>query len=505
MEINEPPAPMKLKRSSEASRQVRRQTRRRWAFHLNAGLALLLAAAIGGMVHYLASRHYVRWDWSRSKAFTLSDKTLLLLDSLDREVQAIVFFQPGEDLYNDIENLLREYQYASPHLRVEHVDPDRQPLRARQLMEAYKVEENNVVVFDAGGGRSCFVPAKAIADYDYSPVKEGKAPIRKAFRGEESFSSALQRITHGDAPVVYFLGGHGECMTDDFTKGLGLSELARLIRQDNIEIKPLLLGEEKNVPADCRALVVAGPRHRLAQPELDRIAEYLRQRGRALFLLDGGTDSGLEALLRIWGVCVGDDQVVDATRTWTGRELFTSQYGAHPVTARMQNLSAVFDRPRSVQPCPERTAESLRADRPKVTPLALSSEKGWAERDYDQNPMKYDPARDLPGPVSVAVAVEKGPIPGIDVQIPPTRMVVFGDIGFVVNGSIISGNGDLFMNALNWVLDRQELMGIAPKPVETSRLDLDARQIRSLGWLVIGGLPGVVAAIGLFVWLVRRR
>ena len=57
---------------------------------------------------------------------------------------------------------------------------------------------------------------------------------------------------------------------------------------------------------------------------------------------------------------------------------------------------------------------------------------------------------------------------------------------------------------MNWLLDRKELMAIAPKPLEDVRLMLDRRQLRLLGWLVIGVLPGLVAVWGVLVWLRRR-
>jgi hypothetical protein len=46
--------------------------------------------------------------------------------------------------------------------------------------------------------------------------------------------------------------------------------------------------------------------------------------------------------------------------------------------------------------------------------------------------MKFDPGRDRPGPVG-SRRREKGPVPGFDVQIRPTRIVVFGDSDFVAN------------------------------------------------------------------------
>ena len=123
----------------------------------------------------------------------------------------------------------------------------------------------------------------------------------------------------------------------------------------------------------------------------------------------------------------------------------------------------------------------------------------------DARPARFDADVDAPGPVSVAVAVERGgAAAAAAVPIPPTRLVVFGDSMFIANGGIVSGNADLFMSALNWVLDRGELLAIAPKSLDQMRLDLEPKQVRGLGWILIGGLPLAAAMMGGIVMRARR-
>ena len=69
-------------------------------------------------------------------------------------------------------------------------------------------------------------------------------------------------------------------------------------------------------------------------------------------------------------------------------------------------------------------SKTASADRPQVTQLVLSSKNSWAESQPDQVPAKYDKGTDdLSGPVSRAVAVEKGDKAGLlDMQIRPARL-----------------------------------------------------------------------------------
>ncbi len=491
--------------TASARKSIRR--RRRWKVFigLNVTVALALALLLVGLVNGLASRYYLRTDVSRTGLYDLSDLTRYLLGGLTHTVDVIIFFQRGDETYHDIDNLLREYQYHTPLLRVEYVDPDRNLARTEELARQYDVTEPNVVIVHSEG-RTRIVPASDIVQYDYSGVRNGMTPVRAQFMGEQALSSAIHAVTQMQAPKVYFLSGHGERRIDNFDPYVGYSSIAKRMRRDNVELDVLILGETARIPEDADALIIAGPNRRLSQPELDLIHAYLEQSGRVMMLVDSMTRTGLETVLVRWGVQLGDDVVVDPGRTLTGRELIVTEYGFHPVTEHIRGITSVFYMPRSVEPLPRQVAGAAdHADKPHVTVLARTSEQGWAERDPDRTPVRFDPEVDRPGPISIAVAVERGPVPGIDVQIRPTRMVVFGDSGFVSNGGLTGGDEDFFMSAFNWLLDRDELMAIAPKPIDTVRLVLDKHQIRRLLWLTVFIMPATAGVFGWLVWLRRRR
>ena len=475
---------------------------RRLLFGLNAVIAVLLAAVLLLMLNYLAYRHYRRWDISRGGFYRLSEKTLQVLGGITGEVRVVVFFQPSHDLYEDVRNLLKEYAYHCPLLAIEWVDPDRDLARTEELASKYRVSEANVVVFDADG-RVKYVNSSDLVEMDLTPLRWGETPRMTAFKGEQAFSSALQSITQGRRPIIYFLQGHGERDPEDFSRVNGYSEIARKIREDNAEVRMLNLGRDRRVPDDGDVLVIAGPRKALASAELEAVRAYLDRKGNLFLLLDAMTTCGLETMLRSeWGVELSDDVVVDGTRTLTGRELFVTEYPPHPITIPLRKVSTVFYLPRSVEPMD--TASGETAGQPKLAPLARCSVSGWAERDLSQSPMKFDPGVDRPGPVTIAAAVEKGGPVRLDLDIRPARLVVIGDSDFVANGGMTGGNADFFLNALNWLVERETLLAIEPRPVQEIRLIMTRGQLRALFWVVVAGLPGWVALVGLIVWWRRR-
>ena len=50
------------------------------------GAGIVLVLALFAMVNYLAMRHYQRFDWTSSKLYSLSEKTLSVARGIDREI-----------------------------------------------------------------------------------------------------------------------------------------------------------------------------------------------------------------------------------------------------------------------------------------------------------------------------------------------------------------------------------------------------------------------------------
>lgn len=467
---------------------------------LNTGAALLLAAGVVLMINYLSYRHYYRIDLSSTQRYALSPKTTALLESLDKPVNITVFFQPGNVLYEDIHNLLREYQLYSKQLNIQWVNPDRDPARIEEIAAKYNITELNVVVFEHNG-RSDYVRRDDIAQIDES---SGVDKI-VSFRGEQAFSSAIQGVVQETAPKVYFLTGHGECDLENFDQRTGYSSIRQMIENDNMDVHTLELSMDKQIPEDCAVLIVAGTAQRMSETEADMIAVWIRHSGRLMILADAGRTSGLEPMLLDWGVRVDGRLVVDIQNTMTGLDVVFYPNSQHPSTKALGKVKSSFYRPCLVEPY---TTESNTADRPQVTPLAASSSKSWLESRPNQTPPTFDTnTGDRLGPVSMAVAVEKGATDGLlDMQIRPARIIVFGDSGFISNSGLLGGgNASLFLSTLNWLTDREQLMEIAPRPVGDTRLKLTRSDTQLLFWSMVGGIPATAAFLGLILWLRRRK
>jgi len=474
-------------------------------------VGVILALALTGMINWLGARHYVRGDWTRSKVYTLSQKTLGILKGLDQDVKVIVFMTPGSQLYPQVSELLSRYAAASDKITVETIDPDRERLKTQQLAQQYGISAANTVVFSAGD-RTKYVTSDQMAEMDYSGMQMGQAPKIKAFKGEEQFTAAILSLVAPRVPKVYVVTGHGEASVaggGGAQSGRSIHTLIEALKRENMTAADTsLLGG--TIPEDADVLAILGPTAPYSEAEVDLLQGYLAKGGRVLVCLDplierDGTMGAtrLEGLLGTWGVKVNDDLVVDPSRRLPFFDLsavYLQDFRPHPVTTGMEGLAVLFPVTRSL------AAES--GDGHTATDLVMTSSDGWGETDLKAllagQPVKKDDS-DVQGPVAVAVASQGSSTEGAPPS-NPFRLVAFGDSDFLTDAQIANaGNQTLALNAFNWLAARNEALGIAPHDVEQVNLFLDAGQMTSILLICLLAMPGAAILAGVLVWRRRRH
>jgi ABC-type uncharacterized transport system involved in gliding motility auxiliary subunit len=82
---------------------------------------------------------------------------------------------------------------------------------------------------------------------------------------------------------------------------------------------------------------------------------------------------------------------------------------------------------------------------------------------------------------------------------------VFGDSDFASNLALgISGNRDLFMNAISWLAQQENLIAIRPKDADDRRVTMTANQQLRVMILALFVVPIVVFGTGIYAWWRRR-
>ena len=471
-------------------------------FGVLVGIAAFLAIVM--MVNFLAARNFRRVSLSEGRVAPLAPVTLQVLAALTNDQQVTLYFDPDETLYATILQSLRQYANASPRVKITTVDYQREPDKATETQRKYNLPPTvkDVVIF-AIGERSRIVRQGELSEFDTRQLLSGQSQAvkRKSFTGESYFTSAILTLMEGRKLTAYYLLGHKE--HDPSTAGTtsGYGKFIELLQRGN-GLTPfgLTLAGTNPVPADCSLLVIAGPFTPLHADEVNQLNNYLNRGGRALVLLPENSNAGLELLLRTWGVELGDDRVTDPAGNRQDSFLILNNFGEHEIVRPFgptQN-GLVLATPRSVTP---RSAASAGSDAPQVRALVSTSPSGKAIG--SRGSRQFDPSVDKSGVIHVAVAVERGGLRSVEGG--STRMIVVGDSFFLANAMIDNSvNRDFAANAINWLVDRPKLVGIAPQVVREYQFNMSDAQLRSVQWIVLAGVPGAILGFGLLVWWRRQ-
>ncbi|HEV2387102.1 MAG TPA: Gldg family protein [Candidatus Acidoferrales bacterium] len=424
-------------------------------------LAILSAANV------LAFRHDKRLDMTTEKLYSLSDQSKRIAAGLNRDVDFLYF---SKDASTRLDELMAEYRTINRRIRFQRVDPVAQLPLARQ----YNVRQMGEMV-----------------------ATSNNHTVHLQDTQEQDITNALLQLTHDTVKTVCFVTGHGEKSIDDSGND-GYSAVKDALTKETYQTKAVNLVTADGVPPECTVLVIPGPTKALFPQEAAMVGKYLANGGKLFALVDPDTDSGLDSVFQAWNVKVGDNTVIDASGV--GRLFGTGpavplvhDYGDSPITQGLQGTMTFYPLARTVEV----------ADKSKTDPVDIELLKtlsaSWATPKITGTTVSFDPKKDTRGPLSLGVSADRKE------GSKDARLVAIGNSLFATNHwERLQGNGDLFLNAISWLAQDQDLISIRPKNPTSRQVTMTESQQRMLTWLSLGILPGLVVIAGIGIWWRRR-
>jgi ABC-type uncharacterized transport system involved in gliding motility auxiliary subunit len=276
------------------------------------------------------------------------------------------------------------------------------------------------------------------------------------------------------------------------------------LERKNYTVKTLNLLAENKIPEDATLIVIAGPRKPVADTEVELLDLYLSGGGALIVMQEPlpvtdfgeAADPMVDYLAQTWGITLGEDILIDQTSTQPFAP-YAAEYGEHAITQKMQRITSQFPTARSV------TISSTESS-PSLVELVRTAPNSWAETDLvaleDQSAqISFNEGQDMAGPVSLAVVAENFETSG--------RLVVFGDSDFAADTAFQAfGNGDLFVNSVDWAAGQEDLINLTPKQ-NTQRLMIPPQRY-TMNLILLGSvfvIPGLALLAGVAVFFQRRR
>ena len=466
---------------------------------------------------YMSVRYPLRYDMTTAGLHSLSEQTETMLNRLEKPVHVSFFHDPK---MRETVELYQLMAGESDRLTVEFHDPMLNPAAAR-LKEVQ------------------FAGTAVMTSEDRTLQVHGHT--------ETDIANGILRVSQGAKQLVCFLDGHGEADPfsteghdhlegmageDGHSHGMGaqyvlherhgFAKARHSLEALNYEVGKIALTQSSNDLGDCGVLVVAGPKIPLLPGEVETIDDYLAKGGNGFFMLEPFVDTGLEPLIRAYGIVLDQTIVIDdASHYWADPSApAVTSYNHHQV-ARELPLT-FFPGARSLSPTSERMAGTA------VTAIANSSSNSFGETNTDQ--ASFDAGEDPAGPLTLMAVASRRPTTEADLKISDlgpkvdspkatlassrsngpevtgrSRIAVIGDVDFATNSFFhFLGNGNLFLNTINYLAAQENLIGLEPRTYDLPRLSVTNRQIKATFVLSVMFLPALLGLIGVAVWWRQR-
>lgn len=447
-------------------------------------VTLVLINIIAGSVPW-------KYDMTFEKIFSLSDQTKNVLDSLNKNINIVAFYQEGKEDAT-VKVLLDEYVKAgNGKIKVEYADAEKSPMIAKKYDKDNQGVLNESIIFESEGN---------IKKINSSDIYTLNNAYGKSFSGEQQFTGAILYVASPRLSKVYFIEGHQETNMNE-----ELFKLKGKIEAEASVVEGLNMIKSGGIPGDADAIVVVSPKRDIGNEEKEVLKEYLSTGGRALFLFDVlGADAQLpnfSDIMKTFGIGVKNNFVVENDRSsfYSNNNMYlVPNYTEHAIVEGIKSESLAIILPYSLN------LELLKSEDRNliVEPILKTSDKSWSR--YNLNDASPDKGEgDVAGPADVAVSVTRD---NTDDRYRDTKIVVVGNAKFIENSMLdIQGNIDLFMNSLNWIMDKKDAISIRAKMMNSNQLIVKGAGYIALLAVSILVIPMLAFGTGLIIWLRRRH
>lgn len=212
-------------------------------------------------------------DLTESKLFTVTEKSKELIGKIPDEDKIQIYMLDYNENDNTVD-LVKQYTKIKNNITVEVSRiADRQDLAMQY--ELYTSEDGSTYsqILIICGDKYKVIKYSDLTTYDYTNltlVDVTEQRITNAILGVSSIGKVIQ---------VYFLTGH-----EENTVEIALQTFKRQLELENYEVKELNIEEQKEIPEDCKTLIISSPTKDFTDFEKTKIEEYVKSGGNILWM-----------------------------------------------------------------------------------------------------------------------------------------------------------------------------------------------------------------------------
>lgn len=435
------------------------------------GLIALLA------INTLGLRRSHTMDFSTGGIHSLADQSVKIVESLKEDLVVYFFYREGQENIENIRavftSLMRRYQDKSKFVRLEYVEMNSRP----DLTAKFDVKDAAQVAWLEYQGR--------------------RARVTKV--DEQEITSAMVKVIREKEKKVYFLTGQGQLGFEPREDGLSVNGLKQTLEGNRYSVLSFSMTEKLEVPSDADMVFVVGPQAPLQGAEVKALEAYLQRGGSLVLALAPNVKSGLDPLLEKVGIRLGTDWLARIISMGQGLavdpanalgSVFSKE---HAITKSFGDDMVVrFRLPTSIENAGSTPAGMTSTDLVR----SAAATAGFASLKFD-GPGKR-------GPFTLVRAV-KGKWPGAEATAPEFNLVVSSDHQWLSDLLMQNPrNRDLAVNTASYLSKEENLIGIAPKQLGVTEIQMTSTGMAALVLGFALPLPILLLGYASFLWYRRR-
>ena len=466
--------------------------------------ALIVCGALGVAIaaNVALYRHDVHFDATREGLNTPPQQLTDLAGQLRSPLSLTYFYNASDPNALGVRDMVETAARNHPLLAFRAIDLDKEPGLARDI----GVHSYNTAVLQAGDRRVLVENVTDAARLGYAALRvlrqraetvcfvTGHGETFRPMPGHYHFSH-VETLRGHDIP------GAGDVLVAEPEQ---LDRLQLALNEIGFEMRPLVMATASAIPTDCSVVAEIGPRTALAEGEADLLADYLKNGGRLVMLIDPQFPLGADLqsrLLTPLGLSSEPAIIIDPLNHFRTDpdKVAVPYYPPHPITARL--ALTVFAQARPIRL--RQTSATVRAN-----VLAASSQDSYLRPPSTAGGITV--AAGGPGSAEVehgaqalAVALE-GVFPGASRE-KRFRLVISGTSKFATNEyfSYVS-NGELSVAIMRWLAEDDASPNLAPRTYNLPEIALTSAQMRDTFIALEILLPLSTALFGVAMWWRRR-
>ncbi len=516
----------------------------KWKYSGNNIALIIIVAGILAVINFASYKHFIRWDLTQGKEFTLSEASKKVVAQLNDLVNIKLYFSEKlpPSLLNlklQIKDLLEEYEvYAKGNLEIEFINPQTNPETENKMrmigipkLQLNVIEKDRAQIANVYMGMAIF----------YEDKKEAIPFVKSVRNLEYEITSRIFKIVRSQVKTIGFLAGYGAHSIDG-----GYQAIGKFLKKE-YEVKEVKITDGKIIPENVDTLVIAGVKEHLAEEAKFAIDQFLMKGGKLIFLIDaveleGGAlsarplETNLDDLLEQYGIRVRKDLVLDKSNTYatfsSGVHRFMTPYPfwvkvlkanfnqEHSITNRLESMVLPWtssleliegaDSSKDVTILARSTPFVQRQE--KIFNISPQQKLFLGEKQKEGYPLSVLISGKFKSLFSDRKVPETGSSDGNEKEAikesQNTQILVVGNSFFLDNGFIsqFPGNQIFFLNAIDWLNVGENLIGIRSRRATDRPLqEITEKSKAAIKFIDTFGVAFLIILLGLAYYYRRKK